>query len=180
MSSKPQQPDGIDQELDDDSHTKSRYLLFKVGKEVFGTPLLQVREIVKPQPLKLVPNTVDHFKGIINLRGEVVGVIDLGEKFGIEPHPSSIDQALIVFDTKMGPLATVVDYIESVSHIPDQDIETDPAIYSHVPLDYLIGVGKMDGQLIYLVTLQSVLRDEELLRTKRETSDVLERQKEAG
>ena len=74
--------------MSDDSDKKDRqdeqeFLLFAVGQIMFGTPLLGVREIVKPQSYKHVPNTSDHFLGVINLRGQIVGVVDFRKKLSL-------------------------------------------------------------------------------------------------
>jgi purine-binding chemotaxis protein CheW len=145
-------------EIHDDD---ARYLLFKVGGELYGTPLLGVREVVEPQEAKPLPNTAPFFSGVINLRGQVVGVVDLRKRFECEvkKHPG---MALMVFDTDSGPLAALVDEIECVVQIPPAHIESKPAVRSHVGLDYLLGVGNHDGRLVSLIDLNRVLGNEEL------------------
>ena len=139
----------------------ARYLLFKVGGELYGPPLLGVREVVEPQDAKPLPNTAPFFSGVINLRGQVVGVVDLRKRFDCEAkkHPG---MALMVFDTDSGPLAALVDEIECVVKIPPSQIESKPAVRSHVGLDYLLGVGNHEGRLVSLIDLNRVLGSEEL------------------
>jgi len=146
------------QHLHDDD---ARFLLFRVGEELYGTPLLGIREVVEPQEPKPIPNTVSFFSGVINLRGQVVGVIDLRRRFGCEA-PKHPRMALMVFTTESGPLGALVDEIESVARIPVETIEAKVIIRSHVPEDYFIGIGNQDGRLISLIDLNKLLGTEEL------------------
>ncbi|MEY4669138.1 MAG: hypothetical protein RL518_1837 [Pseudomonadota bacterium] len=145
---------------DDDA----RYLLFKVGSELYGTPLLGVREVVEHREPTPIPNTVSFFSGVINLRGQVVGVVDLRKRFGCEastrPH-----MALMVFSTDSGPLGALVDEIESVIRIPSANIASHAVVRSHAPADYVIGIGNQDGRLMTLVDLHKILGTEELKST---------------
>ncbi len=145
---------------DDDA----RYLLFKVGGDIYGTPLLGVREVVEPQEAKKLPHTAPFFSGVINLRGQVVGVVDLRKRFGCEvkKHPG---MALMVFDTESGTLAALVDEIQCVVQIPPTQIETKQVIRSHVSADYVIGIGKHEDRLVSLINLDRVLGSEELTST---------------
>ena len=138
-----------------------RYLLFKVGGELYGTPLLGIREVVEPQTPKPIPNTVSFFSGVINLRGQVVGVLDLRKRFGHEAplHPG---MALMVFETEAGPLGALVDEIECVAQIPSQQVDSRPPVRTNVPVDYLLGIGKQEGRLVSLIDLNRILGTEEL------------------
>lgn len=148
-------------EIGDGHEDESRYLLFKVGREVYGTPLLGVREVVEPQEPKPIPNTVDFFSGVINLRGQVVGVVDLRKRFGQDVTVHS-GMALVVFETDGGPLGALVDGIECVTRIPREKIETTVVVRSHVSLDCLIGIGNQEGRLVSLIDLKKILGDAEL------------------
>ena len=139
---------------------EARYLLFKVGDEVYGTPLLGVREVVEPQPCKKMPNTVKHFKGLINIRGEIVGVIDLRTRF-IQPDERE-GKALIVFDTEAGAVGALVDQVDSVIAIPDEVIDRNPNVGSMVPIEYVVGIAKLEELLVSLIDLNKTLGTEEL------------------
>ena len=142
---------------DDDT----RFLLFRVGGELYGTPLLGIREVVEPQEPKPIPNTVSFFSGVINLRGQVIGILDLRKRFGCEAtqHPG---MALMIFMTESGPLGALVDGIESVAKIPPEGIDAKALVRTHVPPDYFIGIGNQDGRLVSLIDLNKVLGAEEL------------------
>jgi purine-binding chemotaxis protein CheW len=151
-------------ETRDGHEDESRYLLFKVGREVYGTPLLGVREVVEPQEPKPIPNTAPFFSGVINLRGQVVGVVDLRKRFGQDVTKHS-GMALMVFETEGGPLGALVDEIECVTRIPRDSIETAVVVRSHVSLDCLIGIGNQEGRLVSLIDLKKILGSEELKST---------------
>lgn len=143
------------------SEDEIRYLLFRLGGELYGTPLLGIREVVEPQDPKPVPNTVPYFSGVINIRGQVVGVLDLRQRFqhACDKHSG---MALMVFDTEAGPLGALVDRIEAVVPIPDTNIEKKPNVRTTVPLEFLIGIGNQEGKLVTLVDLNRILGREEL------------------
>ncbi len=138
-----------------------RYLLFRIDKELYGTPLLGIREVVEPQRAKPIPNTVPYFRGVINIRGQVVGVIDLRKRFGHEPvdRPRNV---MIVFDTEAGPLSAIVDEIDGVARILPSEIETAPAVRSFVPPEFLIGIGKQEGRLVSLINFSELLGSEDV------------------
>ncbi len=140
---------------------KYKYLLFTVGDELFGVPLMGVREVVEPQPIKPLPNTIDHFLGVINIRGEIVGVVDLRIRFSHEPKDSAL-MAMIIFESAVGPIAALVDKVESVSVIDDEDVDKNPNISSNFPIEYLIGIGKIKDRLVTLINLNKVLGVETL------------------
>lgn len=139
---------------------EARYLLFKVGDEVYGTPLLGVREVVEPQACKKMPNTVKYFKGLINIRGEIVGVIDLRTRFSQDD--SDAGKALIVFDTEAGAVGALVDQVDSVIAIQENVIEKNPNVGSVVPIDYVVGIAKLNDMLVSLIDLNKTLGNEEL------------------
>lgn len=144
---------------------EERYLVFKLGGELYGTPLLGVREVVEAQPSKEIPHSLPHFAGIINIRGEIVGVIDLRVRFG-HPTVESKRNAMMVFQTSGGPMAALVDEIEAVQRIPSGEITKDPNVRTAIPADFLIGIAKHGGRLITVIDLNSTLGAEHILRVK--------------
>ncbi|MBX7144665.1 MAG: chemotaxis protein CheW [Oligoflexia bacterium] len=140
---------------------ESRYLVFGVGPELYGTPLLGVREVVEPQAPKPVPNTVEYFTGVINIRGEIVGVIDLRIKFG-QPVKDTPHNALMVFMTEVGPVAALVDKVESVVKLSSDQIESAPSVRTRVPSQYLTGIAEVENRLITIVDLSKILSTDEV------------------
>lgn len=149
----------------DEENGSSRYLVFRLGNETFGTPLLGVREVVEYQSPKPVPNSVDYCLGVVNIRGEIVGVLDLRKKFGFKADilPAS---SMLVFSTEAGSISSVVDQVEAVADIPEEEIEKKPNILTRVPMDFLLGIGRFDSKLITLIDLNKILNNEELTNLK--------------
>lgn len=131
-----------DTELQNDN----RYLIYRIGGELYGTPLLEVREVVEYQKPKFMPNMESHFSGVINIRGSIVGVVDLRSKFGISQEISK-STALLVCESEKGPIAAIVDKVESVLPINKSERESKPPILSKVDSSYLIGVAKINEKL---------------------------------
>lgn len=151
---------------DDIEQEKNRYLIFTLNQELYGTPLLGVREIIEPQKIKFIPNTQDYFLGVVNVRGQVIGVFDMRKKFDLEIN-SQPNNAMIIFDILDGaPLAALVDKVESVSLINPNEID-DPHVSSKVSNEFLIGVGRMGEKLINLIDLQHLLSADELINAKQ-------------
>lgn len=140
---------------------ETRYLLFSLGNEIYGTPILGVREVLEPMPIKPVPNAVKFFSGVINVRGEIVGVIDLRIRFGHSPEDTPT-KAFVVFDSAVGPIGAVVDKVEQVADIPEEDVERKPRIETDIRTDFLLGIAKFNERLISLVDFNRALGAEDL------------------
>lgn len=138
-----------------------RYLLFTIGVELYGTPLLGVREVVEPQTPKPIPNTVKFFTGVINIRGQIVGVVDMRVRFGATPDEQG-GRAMVVFDTDTGPIAALVDHVESVANIPHEDINRNPNLKTEVSTEFLIGIGHFNERLVTLIDLNKTLAAEDM------------------
>ena len=139
------------------------YLIFRLGDEYYATPLLQVREVVEKQLPKHIPNTVDSYLGVINIRGEIVGAIDLRIKFGHKPAPS-LTEALIVFDTEQGVIAALADQLEGVHNIQSSAIKTKPNIGSKISIDYIIAMAHFNKKILTIIDLHKILAAEEIVQ----------------
>jgi purine-binding chemotaxis protein CheW len=141
--------------------SENRYLIFRIGGEHFACPLLSVREVLEYQKPKHMPNMVHYFPGVINVRGSIVGVVDLRTKFGasaaVEPRT-----AMLLCDTDRGALAAIVDRVESVRQIPPEKIDHDPSLVSKIDARYLLGVATTDDGLITVVDLHQSIIEEQL------------------
>ncbi|MFN3696538.1 MAG: chemotaxis protein CheW [Pseudobdellovibrio sp.] len=137
-----------------------RFLIYKIGTETYGSPLLSVREVLEFQKPKFMPNMIKSFSGVINVRGAIVGVVDMRTKFGF-PEDIQRKTSMLLCDTERGPIAAVVDNIECVLEIKSENMEKEPPIRSKVPASYLMGVAKNNDQLITIIDLQKALTEEE-------------------
>lgn len=138
----------------------SKFLVFRIGDELYSSPLLSIREVLEYQKPKPMPNMVNYFVGVINVRGAIVGVLDLRIKFNTK---SSIDTktTMLLCDTERGSIAAIVDYVESVQEFRDEDLERQPSVKSKVSTEYLIGVAKRENDLVTVIDLHQALTYEE-------------------
>ena len=138
-----------------------KYLNYQLGNESFATPLIEVREVIEYRPAKPIPHTPKFFKGVINIRGEIVGVIDLRDRLEIKSDVTPVTQ--LVFETAAGPLAAIVDSVQSVTIILEKDIERRTAGQSSGSnRAYFLGVGKVNDKILTLVSLRQILTTEQL------------------
>lgn len=164
--------DPFKQDLTSDQGDEHKYIVFKLGSEVYGTPLLAVREVVEVLAIKALPNTIPAFKGVFNLRGQIVGVLDLHVRFGLDQDGEN-RPVLLVFDLEAGALAAQVDQIISVDVIAPNQIEHKANIISTVPTQYIRGIAMTKKHMITLIDLQSLLSADEL--TQLNSSRILAR-----
>lgn len=136
-----------------------KYMIFVLGGEQYGVPLLTVREVIEYKVPKPVPNSAAGFEGVINLRGDVVGIMDLRKLLKVKGDKP---RCMLVFESQAGLMGAIVDRVLSVSEILEKDIEVRSSIGVKEASDCFIGVGKLDSGLITLVDLQKTT---ELLAT---------------
>lgn len=132
---------------------KERYLIFRMGSASYGTPLLSVREVIENRPTQPVPNSAPAFQGVINLRGEVVGIVDLRKVMGITPSESL---AILIFESEGATLGVIVDRCLAVTEIKTAEIDKEVGGESGAGHPHFLGVGKMDDQLVTLLDLAKV------------------------
>lgn len=143
-----------------------KYLVFRLGKEEFGASVLKVREIIGMQDITEVPQTPPHVKGVINLRGKVIPVVDLRLKFGMTADPYTERTCIIVVRSLLQGsellIGVIVDSVSEVLNIAAADIEDTPDFGRATPTTYLIGMAKVKGQVKILLEIDQVLNTHEL------------------
>jgi purine-binding chemotaxis protein CheW len=133
-----------------EDRSKYKYLIFQLGPEIYGTPLLGVREVIENKEAKAVPNSDPAFEGVINLRGDVIGIVDLRKLLKIEPRQSL---SILVFESELGTLGGIVDRCMAVTEIPDNQVETKTGLGDG---NYFLGIGKLPDGLVTLIDLVQV------------------------
>jgi purine-binding chemotaxis protein CheW len=143
-----------------------KYLTFLIGKEEFGVGVLKVREIMGIQDITAVPQTPVYLKGVINLRGKVIPVIDLRLKFGLPTIEYTKRTCIIVVQVKgaSAPLlmGIVVDEVSEVLTLTPADIEDTPDFGSDVETTYILGMAKIKGRVKILLDINKVLTSQEI------------------
>jgi len=134
----------------------SRFLCFSLGSEEFAIPLLSVREVIAMPEITPVPQTPPHFLGIMNLRGQVISVMDLRTKLSIKPDPKA-ETAIIICDLNPNSIGIVVDSINSVLNPSAKEISEKPEIQSQKNTEYIQGVFRSHDKLILLLDVAKTL-----------------------
>ena len=138
-----------------------KYLTFALADEEYGLPVLRVREIIKMMDITEVPQVPPHIKGVLNLRGKVIPVIDLRLKFGFAPGDVTSRTCIIVVDVALAAgrvmMGVIVDHVSEVLNIPADEIEQTPEFGDRVRTDYIKGMAKVKGTVKILLDLDRVL-----------------------
>ena len=144
---------------------EGKYLTFSLAGEEYGIGILKVKEIIGMMPITTVPRTPGFLKGVINLRGKVIPVVDLRLKFGMEEMSYTERTCIIVAEMlgTSGPIqmGIVVDSVSEVLNIKGMDVEETPAFGAKLDTDYILGLAKMNGGVKILLDIDKVLSAEE-------------------
>lgn len=143
-----------------------KYLTFRLGPEEFGVRVDKVREIMGVQEITSVPQTPDYLKGVINLRGKVIPVIDLRLKFGLEAIEYTQRTCIIVVQVR-GEVSTiqvglVVDTVSEVLNLAGTDIENTPDFGSQLTIPFILGMAKVKGKVKILLDIDRVVSAQEI------------------
>ncbi len=145
---------------------EGKYLTFALDREEFGLEILKVREIIGLMEVTPVPQTPDFIKGVINLRGRVIPVIDLRLKFGLPAKPPDERTCIIVTEVRSGAgalqIGVVVDAVSEVLNIAGEDIEPPPSFGSRVDTRYILGIAKSRDNIKILLDLDLALSGDEM------------------
>jgi purine-binding chemotaxis protein CheW len=143
-----------------------QYLTFRVGEEDFALDVSNVREILEFTSITKVPKTPEYMRGVINLRGSVVPVLDMRLKFRLTEAQKTIDTCIIVLEVDIDGEKTVigalVDSVQEVFELDPQHIEPAPRIGTKLRTDFIRGMGKRDDHFIIILNIDKVFSSEEL------------------
>lgn len=152
---------------DADISKTAQYLTFKLEDEVFALDVSQVREVLDLTPITKVPRSPGFMRGVINVRGSVVPVVDLRLKFGIPRIEATLDTRIVVMEITMDGEKTVLgalaDSVHEVMELEAGQIERPPRLGSRWRTEFIKGIGKRDGQFIIILDIDSVFSSDELL-----------------
>jgi purine-binding chemotaxis protein CheW len=156
----------VDQAVKAMGEKEGKYLTFTLADEEYGIGILKIKEIIGMMPITPVPRTPDYVKGVINLRGKVIPVIDLRIRFGLDAMEYTDRTCIIVVEIagESGSVMVglVVDTVSEVLNIKSNDIEETPAFGTKLDTDYILGMAKMEGGVKILLDIDKVLRSEEI------------------
>ena len=142
-------------------HDQNQYLTFMLGKETFAVGILCIKEILEYEAPTDVPMMPTFVRGIVNLRGAVVPVIDLAVRFGRSAAPTTKKTCIVIIETGTANAAqvfgVVVDAVNEVLEIPDSDIESAPSFGTPVRTDFIQGMGKVRDRFVVILNVAAAL-----------------------
>lgn len=145
---------------------EGKYLTFALGSEEYGLQILKVREIFGYMEITAIPKTPQHVKGVINLRGQVIPVIDIRIKFGMESVQTTDQTCVIVVETQQNNqkfcTGIVVDRVQEVLQIKEDAIQDPPSFGSSVNTNFILGMGKVGKAVKILLDIDKVLNGDNL------------------
>ena len=145
--------------------TKDLHIVgFRIGRETFGVPIELVHEIVRVPDITAVPDAPDYIEGVINLRGKIISVVDLRKRFGERVITKTKKNRILVAELEHKMVGLIVDSASEVLKVPRTDVENPPNVFEEGELNYVTGVGKLNGRLIILIELSKILQRGELKR----------------
>jgi purine-binding chemotaxis protein CheW len=151
----------IKEELREEDTLHGRFLTFTLVNDVYGLPIEYIVEIIGIQSITIVPNVPDYIKGIINLRGKIIPVIDVRLKFGKEPAEYNDRTCVIVIEIGDISVGLIVDNVDEVLTIEDENIAAPPANRIGFENRYIMGIGKINGRIQLLLDCQKLLLGDE-------------------
>jgi purine-binding chemotaxis protein CheW len=135
---------------------------FSLGEGEFGVDIKRVKEVIRIGEITHMPRAPDFLKGVINLRGEVIPVIDLRERFGLPTQAATDKSRLIVVEIEQKSVGMVVDEVSDVMRVVQADIDASPFWREWLTRQYVYSVARVNGQLIVLMDVDAVLIPDEL------------------
>jgi purine-binding chemotaxis protein CheW len=154
---------------------QQQYLTFLLAGEEYAISILQVKEIIEYDTVTTVPKTPKWIRGVINLRGSVVPVVDLGVKFGMEERAVTKTSCIVIIETQFeGQNATIGIVADAVSQVMDlaaDDIRAVPEFGTRIKVDYLLGMAQLGKKFALLLNVDKVLSTDELLNLSELSAD---------
>ena len=144
----------------------SNYLTFKLDAEIFALEIGKVREVLDFAKVTKVPRTSEFMRGVINLRGSVVPVVDLRLKFGMTKTEQTVDACIIIAEIDLGGettiLGTLADAVQEVIELEPDSIDPAPKIGTRLNTEFIKGMGKRDDEFIIILDIDKVFSSEEM------------------
>jgi purine-binding chemotaxis protein CheW len=154
----------------------NQYLAFNLDSEIFAFDISKVREVLEFDKVTKVPQTPDMMKGVINLRGSVVPVVDLRIKFGMGETEKTVNTVIIIIEIELDGTSTMigalVDSVQEVIDLDSEHIEPPPKIGTKLNTEFIRGMGKQGDQFMIILDIEKVFSSEELDFVQQVTEQV--------
>ncbi|MDH3354445.1 MAG: chemotaxis protein CheW [Chromatiales bacterium] len=140
----------------------SRWVTFTLADEMYGIEVMQIREVLRSPEISPVPGAPSYVLGIINLRGNVVAIVDTRSRFGLPPHEVDDSSRIIILEAKDYMIGFLVDSVSEVAELRSAAVEPAPDTGSHGGAKYISGLYNRDDGLLILIDANKLLSDDEL------------------
>ena len=159
---------------------KMQNLTFKLGEEVFAVDVAQVREVLEFTKITKVPRTPEFMRGVINVRGSVVPVVDMRLKFGMSKIENTVDTCIIVMEVSLDGETTILgalaDSVQEVIDLEPDQIEPPPRIGTRLNTEFIKGMGKLDAQFIIILDVDKVFSADEIALVQSAGEEIPEKE----
>jgi len=149
-----------------------RFLTFQLGEETYGIPIKKAKEIIGVMPITHIPKAQGYIKGVINLRGKILPVIDLRSKFGMEAKQYGDRTCIIVIEVEVAAsirsVGIAVDTVSEVMNIAKGDIEPTPQVDVQIDEDFFGGLGKLKEKIVIILNIDKILNNKEVIFIRKE------------
>lgn len=142
----------------------TQLIVFHVADEEFGVPIGEIQEIIRMKAITPIPDSPEFIKGLINVRGDIVAVIDVKARFSLPRDEKVVPKHIIITKRDETPFGLIVDEVTEVLRIPETEIKKAPELVTHLHQQYVTGVVTIENRLLILIDLAQVLSEEELER----------------
>jgi len=144
-------------------HAGGKFLTFFLAGEEYGLEILKVHEIIGMMPITQVPRTSKFIRGVINLRGKIIPIVILRSKFGMDPVEETEETCIIVVQARGIQMGIIVDKVSEVVDIDAEEIESAPSFGTDDNTEYILGIGKSEGRVKFLLDIDKVLSTREVM-----------------
>lgn len=141
------------------SELEKKYIIFKLSEEYYGLSIKNVISIEKISQATRIPNAAEYVKGVINMRGEVIPIIDLKVKLSMEASPITDDSRIIIVSSNEIYVGLIVDSSSEVLEIDKENIDKPPVDENNPHIEYINGIGKTEDRLIVMLNLEKILEE---------------------
>lgn len=153
-------------------NSEGKLLTFMLSKQEYGIEILEAREVVGMMHIDPVPHTPDFMKGIINLRGKIIPVIDLRKKFGMLPVEPTTETCIVVVDVQGTLTGIIVDFLVGVTRIEEISFEETPQMSTNIRTEYIAGMAKLAQRVVIVLDLENILTADALILLRQHHAEV--------
>ena len=147
---------------------EKQMIIFDIGNEKFGIKITRIHEIIRMKGITELPDSSEYFAGIVNRRGDIISVVDLRKRFGLEEIIETDNTRIIVIGFQGNDVGLIVDGVSEVLHIDESDIDDPPQSMVGIKDDYLQGIVKVEEDIVIILDLDNLLESKEEIELEKD------------